>query len=182
MTASGRAACDEFDPLNHPANLSVSPGRPAIAIAPNLQARRFADAQFRITHGRYSTQRPIRLEAKASGGRQHSAVGFGSGWLEGDTLAIATTHPESALGGLNRVAQSSGARVVTERYRVLREGEAMPGQAVIEDFKALVRPIRSAVRLRRPENGAEGVPLPRPMEAARGHPDRWPAQRGAQPE
>ncbi len=169
MTASGQAAFDQFDPLDHPANNCISPGLPSIAMTPNLQEWRFENAQLRIIHEYYSTKRTIHLEAEAPEDHQHSAAGFGSGRLEGDTLVITTTHLAPTLGGLSRNAPSSDARVVTERYRVLRDGEAMQGQMTIEDSKFLVRPVRLEVRLRRPEDGAELVLFPCSVEAARRH-------------
>ena len=171
MTDAGRAAFDEFDPHDLPANNCESPGLPSIAMTPNLQDWRFDGDTLRITHEYYSTKRAIHLDAGAPEDLEHTAAGFAAGRFEGDTLVIETSGLAATLGGLSRNAPASDARVVTERYRVLPDGDSIEGQIVIEDEKFLTRTIQLPVRLRRAEPGTEIVLFPCDKEAARRHLD-----------
>ncbi len=172
MTDAGRAAFDEFDPADLPANNRKSPGLPSIAMTPYLQEWRFDAGLLRITHEVFSTKRTIHFDAEAPEGLEPTPSGFASGRFEGDTLVIETTRLSATLGGLSGNAPASDARVVTERYRVLPDGNAIEGAITVEDEKFLTRPLQMSVRLRRAEPGAEIVLFPCDKKASRRHLDQ----------
>ncbi len=135
MTDAGRAAFDAFDPSEHPANNCSSPGLPSIAMTPYLQEWRAGPDRVEITHEYFSTRRTVHLGDAVREDAHPSAVGVATGRFEGDTLVIRTVGATPAFGGISRNAPSSDARVVTERYRVLVDGDAMEGRITIEDAK-----------------------------------------------
>lgn len=169
MTDAGRAAFDAFDPSEHPANNCRSPGLPSIAMTPYLQEWRAGPDRVEITHEYFSTGRTVHLGDAAPEDAEPSEVGIAAGRFEGDAFVIRTVGATSAFGGISRNAPSSDARVVTERYRVLADGDSMEGRITIEDAKFLTRPLELSVRLRRAEPGVELVLFPCDLEASRRH-------------
>ena len=169
MTDAGQAAFDAFDPSQLPANNCESPGLPHIVMTPTLQEWRLDGNILRITHEYYSTKRAIPLEADPPRDIKKTPAGYATARFEEDSLEIETTALAATLGGLNRNAPSSDARVVFERYRLLPGGNAIEGLITIRDDKFLIRPIRLPVFLRRPEPGTELVLFPCDIEAARRH-------------
>ena len=169
MTDAGRRAFDAFDPSEHPANNCRSPGLPSIAMTPYLQDWRAGPDRVEITHEYFSTRRAVHLGDAARADPEPSEVGVATGRFEGDTLVIRTVGAKPAFGGISRNAPSSDARVVTERYRVLGDGDSMAGRITIEDANFLTRPLELSVRLRRAEPGVELMLFPCDLEASRRH-------------
>ena len=169
MTDAGRAAFDAFDPAEHPANNCRSPGLPSIAMTPYLQEWRARPDRIEITHEYFSTRRAVHLGDPAPEAPGPSELGVATGRFEDDTLVIRTAGATPAFGGISRNAPSSDARVVTERYRVLADGDSMAGRITIEDAKFLTRPLELSVHLRRAEPGVELVLFPCDLEASRRH-------------